>query len=92
MLDMFKDLWDAMTPEQQEGICWIALKGDRRIGEGSDNEFLHLAIACVDCVAKCRSTNFQEYQDQVIEMCKGIGQGLCEGGEEYYFNKTFNIE
>lgn len=84
MIDMFKDLWDAMTPDQQKGISWIATNGTKTIGDTDRDDLMELAIAAINSVAKQRSDNYEDYREQVIAMCQGIGTGLLDGGIDYY--------
>ena len=87
MLDMFRDVWQAMTPEQQKGISWIALKGDRVLGESADGDMMALGIAAVDVAAKHRSENYGEYREQVIAICQGMAKGLLDGGIDFYLKR-----
>lgn len=88
MIDAFKDIWDAMTPEQREGIAWIARKGDRVIGEGSDEDMLGIAIAAIDQMAKFRADTYEEYREHVIAAAHGLATGLLDGGIDWYLRNS----
>lgn len=87
MIDAFKDLWDAMDEKQRDGIAWMAVKDDRVLGRGEDNDLIKIGCAAFNEVARFRSTNYQEYQDQVVALAKGLASGLLDGGIEYYLRK-----
>lgn len=86
MIDMFQDLWAAMTPEQQKGISWMAYdrNSERHLGEADNGDLMHMLIACLDATAKARSDNYEEYRDQVSALCQGAAIGLLDGGINYY--------
>jgi len=84
VIEMFQDLWAAMTPKQREGICWLAEKDGELYGEGSDTQMMSLAIAAINALARDRSTNYEEYRQEVIELCQGAAKGLLDGGITYY--------
>lgn len=91
MIDLFRQVYDSMSPEQQGKLSWIAVEGERYVGEMQEADILKLAAACIDKLAKIRSENYQEYCQEVAASCQGLAQGFIQGGEEYYLQRTYGI-
>jgi hypothetical protein len=81
---MFKDVWDAMTPQQKEGISWLAMKDERILGDCNDGDMMGLAISALCYTARNRATSYEEYVEQVVAMCQGMAKGALDGGLEFY--------
>lgn len=92
MVDMFNDLWEAMTDEQKKGISWLATGVTNRgeviaYGDTSLESWMDFIATAANSLARERSTNYEEYQEQVIALCKGIASGLLEGGIQPYLRE-----
>lgn len=91
MIDMFRQVFDAMTPDQQSQLSWIAVEGERYVGEMQQDDILRLAAACIDKLAKSRSENYKEYCEEVAAICQGLAQGFIQGGEDFYLQQTYGL-
>jgi hypothetical protein len=89
-IDSFNDLWDAMTIEQKHGVSWLATYRDpegqiRTLGSAeTKDEFLGIAVAAIDSMAKYDNGSYESYADEVVASLKGIGKGLLDGGIHHY--------
>ena len=90
-VDLFRDVYDAMNKRQRQEISWLAIEGEgedaRVLGEGSWNQMIAISAAAIDEAAKCKSDTYEDYREEVIAILKGLGEGMLDGGMDYYMKR-----